>query len=140
MPHETDEILEIRQWLTKAKHDWAVAKQIIGGGAVETDVAAFHCQQAVEKLLKGYLVSRRLPFEKVHDLRLLLNQCTTSERDFDALRDSVEPLTLFAVAYRYPGPAEPSVTEVQRALAVVQTVWTFVTRRLPGEATRDIGG
>src|SRR3972149_5305387 len=97
MPHETDEILEIRQWLTKAKHDWAVAKQIMGGGAVETDVAAFHCQQAVEKLLKAYLVSRRLPFEKVHDLRLLLNQCTTSERDFDALRDSVEPLTLFAV-------------------------------------------
>jgi HEPN domain-containing protein len=140
MPHEVGEILEIRQWLIKAKHDWAVAMQIVHAGGVETDVAAFHCQQAVEKLLKAYLVSRRLPFEKVHDLRLLLNHCSPSEPGFDSLRDSVEPLTLYAVAYRYPGPAEPSLTEVERALGVVRTVWTFVIRRLPEEATRDIDG
>ena len=100
MPHEADEILEIRQWLTKATHDRAVAGQIMRAGGVEADVAAFHCQQAVEKLLKAYLVSRRVPFEKIHDLRLLLNQCAPLDPSFDALRDSVEPLTLYAVAYR----------------------------------------
>ena len=139
MPHEADEILEIRRWLTKAAHDRAVAGQIMRAGGVEADVAAFHCQQAVEKLLKAYLVSRRVPFEKVHDLRLLLNQCAPLDPSFDALRDSVEPLTLYAVAYRYPGPAEPSATEADRALGVVQTVWTFVMRHLPEDASRDIG-
>jgi hypothetical protein len=35
------------------------------------DVAAFHCQQAAEKLLKGFLVHASVDFGKMHDLEKL---------------------------------------------------------------------
>ncbi len=121
---------ETRRWLLKARHDWSVAEKIIIAGGDETDVVAFHCQQAVEKMLKAFLVSRRIDFEKVHDLGRLLDHCVAGDSRFESLRDGVEPLTLFAVAFRYPGPADPSDEEVKSALRVVQQVWTFMKPRL----------
>ncbi len=124
---------EVRRWLLKARHDRSAAEKILTPNCEETDVAAFHCQQAVEKLLKAFLVKNRFAFEKIHDLRRLLNHCARIDEDFESLRDEVEPLTLYAVAFRYPGPAEPSRQEVEGALKVVESVWFFVTSRLPPE-------
>ncbi len=124
---------EIRRWLLKARNDHSVVRKILAPDGDEMDVAAFHCQQAVEKALKAYLVFRRIPFEKVHDLGRLLDHCAGCDGEFESLRDAVEPLTLYAVAFRYPGPADPSRENVESALRVVVQVWTFVTGRLPGE-------
>jgi HEPN domain-containing protein len=33
------------------------------------EIAAFHCQQAVEKLLKGFLVLGGINFRRTHELR-----------------------------------------------------------------------
>ncbi len=109
---------EVKRWLLKARHDWSVAERILAAGGEETDVGAFHCQQAVEKMLKAYLVSRRIEFEKVHDLGRLLDQCLADDSRFESLRDGIEPLTLYAVAFRYPGPADPSRQELESALLV----------------------
>ena len=98
---------------------------------VELDVVAFHCQQSIEKILKAFLVSRNVEFEKVHDLGYLLDQCASADGDFESLRESVEPLTLFAVTFRYPGPADPTRQDVESALHVVGRAWEFVTSRLP---------
>jgi HEPN domain-containing protein len=46
------EIAEVRRWLLKARNDWTVVAKILTSEAPELDVAAFHCQQAVEKLSK----------------------------------------------------------------------------------------
>ncbi|MBU0617945.1 MAG: HEPN domain-containing protein [Planctomycetes bacterium] len=127
------ELAEVKRWLEKAKHDWHTAEAAVSHQPPITDTAAFHCQQAVEKLLKAYLVYRRNPFEKIHDLEELVNQCTTHDSKFAELRQRVQPLTTFAVRFRYPGPGDPSVEEVQAALKVVNEVQQFVTERLPTE-------
>jgi HEPN domain-containing protein len=124
---------EVRRWLLKARHDWSAAKKIFSPDAEETDVAAYHCQQAVEKMLKAYLVSRNREFEKVHDLGYLLDQCVLSDKDFETLRVAVEPLTVYAIAFRYPGPADPTPEDVRSALQVVERVWAFMSGRLAGE-------
>ncbi|MHC4444427.1 MAG: HEPN domain-containing protein [Planctomycetota bacterium] len=126
-PEET----EIRNWLRKAYHDWSVARNIVAAQGPENDVAAFHCQQAIEKMLKAYLVSCRIPFEKAHDLGRLLDHCASQDSSFETLRDKVEPLTLYAVAFRYPGPADPTRQDVESALQVVQQLWDFLGSRLP---------
>ena len=123
----------MKRWLVKARHDWSVAEQVLTSGGEETDVAAFHCQQAVEKMLKGYLVSRGIEFGKTHDLGRLLDHCADSDTQFDALRDDVEPLTLYAVAFRYPGPGDPSQEDVESALRVVERVWAFLKNEVPDE-------
>jgi len=124
---------EVRRWLEKADHDRGGAEAAIERNPPITDVAAFHCQQAVEKLLKGYLLFRGQPFEKTHDLVELLALCTQYDDAFSLLRASVEPLTPYAVRFRYPGPADPSVAEVNVAMQAVQTVWKFVNDRLPAQ-------
>jgi HEPN domain-containing protein len=127
MPPES---AEVRRWLVKAQHDWSVARKIVHGGGPEYDVAAFHCQQAIEKMLKAFLVSRRTSFEKIHDLGRLLDYCAGCDQELEALRDGVEPMTIFAIAFRYPGPADPSAHDVSQALSVVQRVWSEVAARL----------
>lgn len=127
------ELEEVGRWLCKARHDWSAVEKLFTPDCEETEIAAFHCQQAVEKTLKGFLVYRRIDFERIHDLGRLLDYCAGADQDFESLRDAVEPLTLYAVTFRYPGPAEPSRGDVESALRVVREVWSFVTARLPAD-------
>jgi len=55
----------VSQWIEKAQADMVVAKMIIdqNPSPLILDSACFHCQQAVEKFLKAFLVSRQVPFE-----------------------------------------------------------------------------
>ena len=125
------EIEEIRAWLVKAQHDWLAARHLLTPDCVVLDIVAFHCQQAVEKVLKSFLVSRGIEFEKTHDLGWLLDLCVGADADLDGLRPAVRPLSAYAIVFRYPGPAELTRTQAERAIAVVQQVWDFVTQRLP---------
>lgn len=127
------ELEEVKRWLEKARRDTSTVEKLLVGDATETDVAAFHAQQAVEKLLKAFLVHRAIEFEKVHDLGKLLEQCAGEDVEFTSLKDEVVPLSIYAVAYRYPGPSDPTKEEVERGLDVVRRVWGFVTQRLPVE-------
>ncbi len=124
---------EIRRWLVKAHRDLAAVRQLLSADPASTDIAAFHSQQAVEKLLKAFLVFREIQFEKVHDLGVLLEQCAGCDRDFVGLTEDVTPLSAYAVAFRYPGSTDPTKEEAESAYSVAQRVWDFVTQRLPKE-------
>jgi HEPN domain-containing protein len=121
-----------RDWLAKATEDLELARAAgtlrpprYGGGL-------FHCQQAAEKALKGFLFFRSAAFEKTHDLRELLILCRKLEAAFDALRNDAALLTPFALAYRYPTDlTEPNEQEFQAALAAAERVYRFVLSRHP---------
>lgn len=131
MPLDAQEAL---RWIEKADHDRIVARAAMEQAPPITDVAAFHCQQTVEKLLKAYLVHRGVSFEKNHDLVELLALCGQHDPRFVELRTRVEPLTPYAVRFRYPGPADPTIEAVEAALVVVDLTWRFVTERISGDA------
>jgi len=133
------ELAEIRRWIEKAEHDLQTAELAMRSRRAITDIASFHCQQAVEKLLKAYLVSKEQDFEKIHDLRALTLACSDCDSAFKELLPRVGPLTAYAVRYRYPGPNDPTVEEVNEAIEVVGDVWAFVLDRLPHEV-RPSGG
>jgi len=131
MPPQTP---EAQRWLTKADNDRAGAEAAVDRRPPVTDVAAFHCQQSVEKMLKAFLTDRNEPFERTHDLIELLALCARHDPTFDSLRDQVGPLTPYAVRYRYPGPVDPTEDEVKVALLVVHRVRDFVVDRIGGTA------
>jgi HEPN domain-containing protein len=133
------EVREVRLWLEKAAHDRAGAEAAYERIPPVTDVAAFHCQQAIEKMLKACLVYREDRFERTHDLVELLALCARHDQSFQSLRSVVAPLTPYAVRFRYPGPTDPSVEEVREALRVVGEVWQFVTDRLPADVVPGPG-
>lgn len=101
---------EIRQWLIKANHDLGSAKRLISGKKPFLDTAVYHCQQAAERALKAYLTVQDTPFQKVHDLNVLIEQCIELEKTFAQLRDISEILTPYATAFRYPGDVLEAIT------------------------------
>ena len=127
------ELAEVRRWLEKAENDWRTAAAVLGQDPPINDAAAFHAQQCVEKTLKAYLVWREHEFEKTHDLRALVELCADHDAAFLDHRDAVQPITAYAVRFRYPVARDPTEQEVRDALAVVETVRRFVAERLPPE-------
>ena len=83
--------------------------------------------------MKAYLVWREQEFEKIHDLRALTLLCAQHDPRFQYLRDQVAPLTAYAVRYRYPGPADPTVEQFESAITIVDHVWELVLGLLPPE-------
>ena len=128
------ELEEVRQWLKKAYHDRRTAEVGLAQEPPITDTAAFHCQQAVEKLLKAFLVYHEHPFERIHDLRELAGRCSQYDAAFAKIEPIVDRLTPYAVRFRYPGPGDPKAAQIEQALKVAQEVWDFVLERLPPEA------
>lgn len=131
------EFAEVRQWLEKADHDLRTAEAALALSKPVTDTAAFHCQQAVEKLLKAYLCWRGHEFERIHDLRALALECAGQDSAFEPWVQRVGPLTTYAVRFRYPGPNDPTLQEVQSARALAEEVEAFVLRHLPPEVGRN---
>ena len=106
---------EARRWFATADEDIRTAEVCLKATPQLVDAAAFHCQQAAEKMLKGLLVAARRKAEKSHDLELLARSVAEV---FPELADDMLPirqLTPWYVATRYPdidaGP-QPTASEV----------------------------
>ena len=129
---------EVREWLQKAYSDLLSARILIAHSPPVVETAAFHCQQAAEKVLKAFLVHRQVAFERVHNLVYLLDLCELQEADFAVLRESAENLTPLAVEIRYPGAVLGiSLSEGRLALADAEAIWNFVLQYLPEEVYPD---
>jgi HEPN domain-containing protein len=125
-------IQEIRQWLLKARHDLRSAERLLTCDPPLLDTAVYHCQQTAEKALKAYLTLQDAPFQKVHVLSVLIEQCMEFDRSFEDIRDIVDVLTPYAIAFRYPGDVlEPDPADAEEAFSLAGLVLDFVAKRMP---------
>jgi HEPN domain-containing protein len=97
---ETDKLVEL--WIEKANHDFVTAKLILKHIPDFYDTLGFHCQQAVEKYLKAYLISLNIEFKPKHNLSYLLDLISQKVEIEDEIYDMAEKLEQFAVELRYP--------------------------------------
>ena len=126
-----------RVWLLKAHGDLHTAVQIGGLADGHLDVGVYHCQQAAEKTLKGYLLFHGVSFEKTHDLKKLVRQAEPLAAGFNQFREAAAILTPYIAAYRYPDEfaiLEPSRAEFDNAVRQAQTIFDFVPNLIPKEA------
>ena len=120
-PHE--------RWFRKAGNDLMAARLLAGIENAPRDVILFHCQQAVEKYLKGYLVFRGVKLRKLHDLAYLLDLCALQDQDFHKLEAVHNEMQGYAVEVRYPdelGEEDGTMDEVRAALRLAERVSEFV--------------
>ncbi|MBN1974529.1 MAG: HEPN domain-containing protein [Sedimentisphaerales bacterium] len=80
------------------------------------DGICFHYQQCAEKYLKARLCEAEIPFGKIHDLVVLLEQVLKVEPNWETFREDLAYLSDFAVSFRYPGESadEESAKEAKR--------------------------
>ncbi len=71
-------------WLQIAAEDFQRVPRRLAEGDV-TD-AAFHLQQALEKYLKAFLLSKGWKLERIHDLRALLEEAARHELSLKRFR------------------------------------------------------
>lgn len=64
-------------------------------------------QQAAEKYLKGYLLSRGWKLQKTHDLELLVSEAITHNKAFEQFLDFARKATAYYFEHRYP-PGPPA--------------------------------
>ena len=123
-----------RNWLIKAQHDLASARVLATSNPPLLDTAIYHCQQAAEKSLKGYLVYCDQAFERVHDIEVLIRLAMLRVETFVDWIDVGIELTPYARVYRYPGYAtEPGQEQFDRAVTEAEGLYGFVLSMLPFE-------
>jgi HEPN domain-containing protein len=124
----------VRSWLVKAFHDLLSAHELASAVRPLLDTAAYHCQQAAEKAIKGYLLFHDIRFEKSHDIEMLVSQAIDIDASFSCLIESARFLTPLAVEFRYPGDyLEPEPEEFQDAYNAAQSFYVFICDKLPIE-------
>ena len=126
----------VRAWLIKARNDLTTAREIGALPEGPLDTAIYHCQQATEKAVKGFLAFKDHRLERSHDVERLVELATTYDTSFTDWEDAAITLTPYATAYRYPGESstlEPGRDEFEEALKLATDLVTFVLSRLPAE-------
>jgi len=123
---------EVKEWLNRARSDLRAAKVDLAADPPLIEDALFHCQQASEKVLKGFLTFHGKPFEKTHDLDRLAQVCEGILPALAAVLKPVRPLTIFAWKFRYPGPSEsPPLKEAKDALTATIKAVERIRSALP---------
>ena len=91
----------INQWLIKANEDLLVVEKLTEFEVIANASACFHCQQAVEKFLKAFLIANGIEIKKTHNIEYLLSECSDIDPDFIPI--DPKELSDFGVDARYPG-------------------------------------
>ncbi len=122
---------EIKQWIIKGDHDLGTASITFLHIPEYLDTITFHCQQAVEKYLKSYLIFQATKFKFTHDLIYLLDLITQNDIEFESYYDKLSELQGYAIEVRYPNETIFLSTEkVQNAIFIAKEIRDLVTFKM----------
>ena len=132
LPNAMDEVRIIAlEWMAKAKRDLKAAQRMIDCADPLLDTGAYHCQQAAEKALKGWLTFRSVSVTKTHDLVHLVRECQKLDAGFQELFEMADFLSPFAVDFRYPGDMfEPPLEEAELALRAAEKIVHSISEKI----------
>lgn len=102
-----------QEWFAKAENDVKAAEIILSDVDPPTDTVCYHCQQAVEKYLKGILTLHQIDFIKTHDLDYLF-KLANKITDLTNYIEDIRSLNKYAIEARYPAD-EPILYPIEEA-------------------------
>ena len=93
---------QVEDWVLLADKDLRAAEIIINDEHPLTNIVAFHCQQAIEKYLKAFLIEKDGPLIRTHDL-IKLNGIVSEIEKLCIDEDKLIVLNEVYIDSRYPG-------------------------------------
>lgn len=120
-PEDADYPLD---WIRTAEKDWQRALTLLD--ASDPEGAGFQLQQAVEKFLKAFLLSKGWALEKTHDLTDLLEEATTHDPFLASFREACGRIADYYFAERYPAAPGEDRPDVDMSQAAVERARTEV--------------
>jgi HEPN domain-containing protein len=116
-------------WLRIAEKDLHRVERLLSLNDIE--LAAFCLQQAVEKFLKAFLLSRGWKLRKIHDLNALLDDAVIYDPSLEAFRSSCQKISAFYFVERYPFVTEIGITDedvrvsLEQVLGLIEKIRTL---------------
>ena len=121
-----------KEWCLLAERDISVADHLAANmRPIPTEIIAFHCQQAVEKYLKGALVILGLDPPYIHDLDDLCSMAEKYRPSFVNISTLCTVITQFAVQPRYDMGLSLSDDDMNLVLAHTHTIKEFLQKEIP---------
>ena len=119
---------QVEKWMSRADRDLSAAEVLNDHSLANDDDVAFHCQQAIEKYFKAFLIENDLPLVRTHDLTQLYGMV----KEIKDLRIDEEKLFLISNVYidsRYPDVGQmviPSREQTQEFIAFAKEIQTII--------------
>jgi HEPN domain-containing protein len=116
--------------LRKAAQDEALLDQVLTSDQVSDEIIGFHCQQAVEKILKALLSDLEIRFRKTHELGALAALLSQSGYRLPEELENLDMLTPFSSIYRYEDYEAPISLDRIAARETVRQLREWVEAKL----------
>lgn len=117
-------------WYVKADADARAAKILYDNGG-DLALVAFHCQQAIEKMLKGYILENTATLLDGHSLVFLLRRASTFDVDVKEFLRECAFVNQFYIEARYPAdlPDEVDADEAGQCLSTAERVLSYIKKQ-----------
>lgn len=94
--------------------------------------AAFHCQQSIEKALKGFLLFKKGKLFDGHNLTWLCRQAVNNDKKFAEWIDESATLNRYYIETRYPAdtPLEIDHETLERLMAMTGDMLDFIAEKI----------
>jgi HEPN domain-containing protein len=125
------ELNQAEEWLKRAKS--CLTRSKIGSAEpyVMREDLCYDAEQAVEKALKAFCISKGVKFPKTHDIGYLLDLLTNEKIKYPSEFDEARILTDYAVETRYPGDYDPvTESEYKKARDIAEKVYLWVETQI----------
>ena len=121
-----------KEWRLLAERDMAVADYLAANmRPVPTEIIAFHCQQAVEKYLKGVLVIFGEEPPYIHDLDILCSLVIKHRPSLVSISSPCAVINYFSVQPRYNLGMSLPEEDMRLILQHAKTIRDFLQKEIP---------
>ncbi|MTI53777.1 HEPN domain-containing protein [Geosporobacter ferrireducens] len=122
---------KFEDWVRKAEQDLRGAQTLLKHGDAN-ELVAFHSQQAVEKILKAYLLHKAEKLAEGHSLVYLNRECQRLDKDFSQTMADARELNNYYIETRYPADEGTEVTnnDAKEGLAAAVRVVEFTKKKM----------
>lgn len=130
-PHDSKRYFD---WLERAERDLDSAR-ILKDNNGDNCNAAFHCQQCIEKALKGYLLYKTGKHVDGHNLTFLCRSACRIDEKFNEWLDESTSLNRYYIETRYPTDVGFDITDskLEKVYKMANDTYEFIFGVISGE-------
>jgi HEPN domain-containing protein len=121
--------LDVNDWISSAQEDMDMI--LLGSKVPIIASTCYHCGQAVEKILKAYLIAKESKLTKTHDLDVLVAKCEKHSPDFNQYKKIGVDVSAFSTI-RYPPKRNITEQEMKETIESAYKIIDFTMSKLNG--------